>query len=318
MRQPKARPGVEALEGRALLSGGVKAMHRLSPPAVRPAAAAINLSGNWALQGRDPNGTDWLADLVLQPAANGKTLSGYFDWHANALGAYGREYITGTFDPATRLVRLVGTGLQNASGIRLSTYTAVLDPTGKFLTNGTWGTGFVFPANRWTAARARTVESNFDAGTNGWTVSPGTAVLTRPNSGGDPGGFARVGEKVARSGATMKAPAVYSGPWQGGAVVPSLLTFDVNVQSMQGVWVSGPVITLKGPGGSARFTVPSSSLAPNGNWRTYVLALDASTWSVTSGTLAGLLANVTSFTIQADTATGLETIGFDNVRLLAT
>src|SRR5262245_39492291 len=126
MRRPKSRPGVEALEGRALLSGGVKSLHQSAPRVVRPAVAPVDLSGNWALQGRDPNGTDWLADLVVQQTANGKTLSGYFDWQANALAAYGREYVTGTFDPATRLVRLVGTGLQNASGIRASTYTAVL------------------------------------------------------------------------------------------------------------------------------------------------------------------------------------------------
>ena len=315
MRCSKARVGVESLERRALLSSGPRPSVR-GP--VHVSSAPVNLNGNWAVQGRDSSGTLWMAELVIRQAANGKTLSGYFNWQSEGYAAYGRETVTGTYDPVIRTIRLTGTNLENASGISLSTYFARVDTTGRYLLDGTWGTGFVFPANRWTGVRARIVESNFDAGTNGWTVSPGTATFVRSPVGGDPGGFARVGERIARSGATLKAPFVYAGRWQGGTAVPSLLSFDVNVLSMQGIWISGPVLTLRGPGGSARLTVPSSTLAANGHWRTYVVALNAATWSISSGTLDGLLNNVTSFTIQADTATGLETIGFDNVRLLTT
>src|SRR4051794_12375474 len=107
MRRPNARLGIEPLEGRALLSGNA-ALHAVTAPrSIRASSVPVNLNGNWALQGRDPNGTRWLADLVIRQASNGKALSGFFDWQANGYAAYGREDFTGTYDPVTRSIRLV-------------------------------------------------------------------------------------------------------------------------------------------------------------------------------------------------------------------
>jgi hypothetical protein len=281
--------------------------------------APVDLSGMWALQGRDVAGTDWLANLVIQQnlTSGGGTLSGYFDWQSTNLAAYGREYFTGTYSASTRLVHLEGNRLENARGIVLGRYDAKVDATGNLLVDGSWSTGIV--SDDWTAARARTTESSFSTGLDGWQVVPSTAAtLTRVSSGGDPGGYARVEEAGPGGQTRLSAGSKFAGGWQGGTRVPTLLSFDYQVIEASGPWVAGPIIQLTGLGGAARLELPISAIPSVGQWRTFVFALDAATWSVTSGSLAGLLRNVTALSISADSSDGAESLAFDNIRLLVT
>ncbi len=280
---------------------------------------AVDLSGAWALQGRDLAGTNWLAELVVQevPSSDGGALSGYFNWHSTDFATYGREYFTGTYTASTRLVHLRGERLENAQGIVLGMYDARLDPTAMVLLDGSWSGGI--NSNDWTAARARATESTFDTGLDGWRVLPSpTNTLTLVNSGGDPGGYARVDDVGQGGQSSLSAGAKFAGSWQGGTSVPSLISFDFQVLAADEPLVAGPIFQLSGPGGTARLELPTSVVPGNGRWRTFVFALETATWTVTSGSLAGLLGNVSSFTISTDYTLGPESIAFDNVRLLVT
>jgi hypothetical protein len=279
----------------------------------------VDLTGSWAVRALDVQNTGWVGDLVIQAVRTntGATLTGYFDWQSVPIGTYGRETFLGTYTKNDQLIHLEGQSLENAYGLALGIYDAKVDATGKFLTDGRWAGGI--ESNDWTAARAQVTESTFETGLDGWQVTPTPATtLTRVSTGGDPNGYAQVDDTGQGGQSSLVAGQKFLGNWQFGTEVPSLLCFDLNLISGTEALVAGPVIQLSGPGGTARLELPTSLFPGTGQWRTFVFALDTATWTVTSGSLGGLLGNVTSFTISTDYTVGAESIGFDNIRLLIT
>ncbi len=150
---------------------------------------------------------------------------------------------------------------------------------------------------------------------NDWSFSS-TGGVTNPGTGGNGGGFCRVVDGTGTSVAL--APARFLGNLSSlngtGA-----LTVDFRLVS-----VSGPVvgtsqfIRLSGPGGIASVAltpaeIPASTLV----WKTLRYPLTASAWNVSSGTWAGLLANVTECRIEAEVVNGSEIVGLDNFGRLA-
>lgn len=74
---------------------------------------------------------------------------------------------------------------------------------------------------------------------------------------------------------------------------------------------------LSGPGGSAQWIGPTPT-GPTG-WVTLSVLVDESNWNVTSGTWAGLLSDVTSFSVRIELV-GTSVLppdqdGVDNVRI---
>lgn len=119
-----------------------------APPAREPAPHAAPV-GAWDLQATDTAGTRWIATLVILQDT-GDNLRGYIDW-CGGNGHGGRELVTGSFDPATRVVQLRGHAIEHGRGITTGVYRVDLAPDGIRLLNGSWG-GDGIPGN-WNALR---------------------------------------------------------------------------------------------------------------------------------------------------------------------
>src|SRR6202021_502771 len=88
--------------------------------------------GVWDVRGKDSGNTRWIGTLVLTTGDLG-TLVGHVDWFGSEGdfdGASGREYVSATFDPKTRILKLMGTKLEYPRKITLGTYRAELTEDG--------------------------------------------------------------------------------------------------------------------------------------------------------------------------------------------
>jgi hypothetical protein len=148
------------------------------------------------------------------------------------------------------------------------------------------------------------------AGLADWSFG-NTGGATNPGSGGNSGGFCQIADGTGASYAY--APSRYLGDWSplNGS---GRLTIDVRILSHGGTPVDvAEFIRLSGPGGTAVVPMPAADLPPVGRiWKTYGFPLQAASWTVTTGTWAGLLANVTECRIQMEFINGTEVVGFDN------
>lgn len=159
------------------------------------------------------------------------------------------------------------------------------------------------------------VVETFDTDLADWSFL-NTGGITNPGSGGNAGGFCRVADGSGASYAY--APSRFLGDWSSFAA-SGVFTIDVRLVSASAAPVDiAEFIRLSGPGGTASVPMPAASLPPAGRlWRTFAFALDGSAWTVSSGTWAALLANVTECRIQAEFTNATEVVGLDNVgRLL--
>jgi hypothetical protein len=157
--------------------------------------------------------------------------------------------------------------------------------------------------------RACEVET-FEVGLAGW-IGDG-ASISRIDSDGDVGGFLQVTEQGG-SGRVV-APAWYYGDWSamnGGGSIGFSFTFLANDVEPGGGQIR---VELAGPGGSAVASTPSDPFAPRSHlWKVLSWPLDASAWNVTSGTWAGLLADVRELAISADISPANQRFGLDNL-----
>lgn len=113
--------------------------------------------GTWSVVGKDDAKTSWKAKLVLKSDDKDnyppQKFKGYFDWVGDN-GMTGREYIIqGDFNYDTRVLRLVGTELEDAHpGIKTSLYTIEMNKNADKLENGFWKSCGVVPGV-WEATR---------------------------------------------------------------------------------------------------------------------------------------------------------------------
>jgi hypothetical protein len=126
-----------------LASGGGAGSGRPAPGRTTAQTDPVTQIGisTWDLRGRDS--VEWFAVLVIDKVilnAFGNTFEGYFDWYSSGAPA-GREIFNGMYTSSTRKVNIQGIRLENARGIGMGRYEALLSEDGNHLTRGTWNGG---------------------------------------------------------------------------------------------------------------------------------------------------------------------------------
>ncbi len=183
------------------------------------------------------------------------------------------------------------------------------------MTNGSWSAVSAAVVALVLAAAVPTlavpIVTTWDSGTlEGWTFT-GVAYgywQVAP-TGGNPAGWAQFYDTNSTYTAdTLHAPAAYLGnyqPYLGG-----WLEWDQTTGKPAAI---GPSITLVGPGGRAFYDAP----VPGSTWSHVKVFLAPQYWTVSQGTWAGLMANVTDLNIVGDIASGSGTVelGLDNFTL---
>ena len=258
------------------------------------------------------------------------------------------HYLNGTIAPPLYTFRIAGPGgsaraIGGASTVPPADvwthYAVTLDPAQWVIESGTWqgiltSVNSLLVAGEFVTGQEQVLIDNvrlsgtilpvvvscvvadFSApGTEEWSFS-GTASATNPGSGGNGGGFCSIGDGAANSYAY--APSRFLGNWSSldGS---GRLSIDLRVLARSGVDEGAPeLIRISGPGGEAHV-----SLAPGGLpaaarvWKRLTFPLAAGSWTLVSGTWAGLLANVTQCRIDLEYFGSTETVGFDNFARLA-
>jgi hypothetical protein len=108
-------------------------------------------TGVWKLTGRDPEGTGWKADIVIEKVRN-NNFDGYFDWYMESNSDYrGKEYFTGRFDNITEKVFFQGTRLENSKNLALGKYEAYVTTQRDKFYNGRWEEPDGIPKSDWQA-----------------------------------------------------------------------------------------------------------------------------------------------------------------------
>ena len=161
--------------------------------------------------------------------------------------------------------------------------------------------------------------SGFANSLEGWTkIFEQTTSISHSASGGNPGGYARNIDQ-GPSGGDILAPSSWLGDWRG--YEGGRLSWDFRMFSAgpnDGTPFGPTMATLSGPGGTAVFTSATVPTVAAG-WYANSVPMQATSWTVTGGTWAGVLANVTEFKLQIEavfsTAFPGEVTGIDNVML---
>jgi len=108
-------------------------------------------TGLWKLNGRDPEGTEWKADIVITNVRN-NNFDGYFDWYMEPDSDYrGKEYFTGQFDNITDQIFFHGTRLVNSNNLTLGNYEAYVSIQRDMFYNGRWEEPDGIPRSDWQA-----------------------------------------------------------------------------------------------------------------------------------------------------------------------
>ncbi|MDD3642749.1 MAG: FlgD immunoglobulin-like domain containing protein [Candidatus Krumholzibacteria bacterium] len=155
------------------------------------------------------------------------------------------------------------------------------------------------------------LSNTFNAsGIGDWTFRNAGAV-SNPGSGGNGGGYARVGDATGNSYGI--APPAFLGDWSAvdGA---GYMTVDIRILSSSGTNLGSPdFIRISGPGGAAHVSLSADDLTiPSRVWKTFAFPIDEASWTMESGTWAALLAQVDECRIDLEYFDGSETVGFDN------
>jgi hypothetical protein len=153
-----------------------------------------------------------------------------------------------------------------------------------------------------------TALSTFSEGTEDWAVEVGCLMWWNQTDGVPPGAL-NTSDNDAYSGAQIRAPQKFLGDWSGlnGA---GILRFELRYYDLDGYTINSlPWVQLSGPGGTAEVTF---DLEVQPHWCPYEVPIDAAAWTVTAGTWAELLANVTKVLVSMDFTWGQDSHGLDN------
>jgi DNA-binding beta-propeller fold protein YncE len=143
-----------------------------------------------------------------------------------------------------------------------------------------------------------------------WTFAS-TGGVSSPSTGGNSGGYLRIADGGGTSLAF--APSRFLGDWSAldgsGRLTIDLRLFS-NSADPEDV---AEFIRISGPGGAASVPLAAADLPENNRqWQNYEFPMDQATWTLTEGTWAGLLANVTECRITVEFVDGSEVVGVDN------
>lgn len=165
------------------------------------------------------------------------------------------------------------------------------------------------------SATAQKAKSTFDTHLEGWTMV-GNGTFSHQSSGGNPGGYARWVDVSGPNGdGWAVAPADYRGSWASLTTYGALKWDHRIVNPGNGTTFLNGRAEISGPGGAAFYQSP---VQMNSNWTTFSAPIKQPSWSITSGTWASLVTNVTSLKIRLEAVWGgtvLDQAGIDNVYL---
>jgi len=165
------------------------------------------------------------------------------------------------------------------------------------------------------------VTSTFDTDADGWTLKAGhVGTYQYVSSGGNPGGYVQYTDTGSTAGHIV-APAKFLGDWSNLDGVGTLSWDHTVVQQGTGTTSVPLRAFLIGSGGLDAAYIDGGS-PTIGSWTTATADIVEADWTVTSGTWAGLLANVTSLELRIEVFSGgvnppPEIEGIDNVILTA-
>lgn len=148
-----------------------------------------------------------------------------------------------------------------------------------------------------------TTATNFDDGTlQGWLPVGDTAGVSNPGS------FIQMLDVTKGVACWMVAPDSFLGDWHGVSAVSADL-----IEFYGGALWSPAKFQISGPGGSYTHVFKTR---PTSVWSTFTAPLVESEWTRTSGSWDALLSEVSDFRILLEFASGDESNGLDNVRLI--
>jgi len=149
----------------------------------------------------------------------------------------------------------------------------------------------------------------FDTDAQGWLAING-GTLTYQSSGGNPGGFLQVADATSED-FLLQAPGSLLGDWS--ALLGATVSFDaININGATPDYDPFGIVTLSGPGGTVQFDLAASGQPPaDGAWHHYSATLSVANFGAG---LPGVLANVSSFTVEGEFHAGVsEVVGIDNI-----
>jgi hypothetical protein len=153
------------------------------------------------------------------------------------------------------------------------------------------------------AADSVIVKTTFDSDLGGWTTNTQPDVSWSAK-GGNPGGEALFTDVTSGVGTVLLAPSTFLSPAINFTKLDgkAFISFQHRMVKETGVNATGNyALTMSGPGGTATFAGGLSIvLAKKNKWMTVVAPLIEADWMMSSGTWAGLLANVTSIQVPME------------------
>lgn len=146
--------------------------------------------------------------------------------------------------------------------------------------------------------------SRFDSGTEGWRPAGGVGMSWQ-SAGGNPGGYL-FGSDGGGDRWGFASPESWCGDWR----FYRLLAFDYRIVSGTYGWGNGDFVQILGANGT---TLSGSIPEPNNTWKRYEVPLTAAHFGVTEEVLATVLRTVVQVVLLAETVTGDDQEGIDNV-----
>jgi hypothetical protein len=115
---------------------------------------------------------------------------------------------------------------------------------------------------------------------------------------------------------SIVAPQQFYGNWHCTSELFPMLSLDMCVLFPRTAPQLPMRVVISGPAGLATLSLPLAAGPTYRRWQTVLLPLDASLWSMTSGSWEALMTDVDELAINAEFFNGDEATGFDNIRLL--
>jgi hypothetical protein len=159
--------------------------------------------------------------------------------------------------------------------------------------------------------------ASFDTGDEGWTTPVG-GNQTWQATGGNAGGWLQVEDLDGNTDILLHAPSAWLGNWS--AYLGGTFSFDAkNVNGISTDWPGFGEVTITGVTGSVVLDIAAAGQpTADGLWHHYSVALTPAAGGTGSASLASVLANVTSLTINGELHAGPgEIVGFDNIQVTA-
>jgi hypothetical protein len=147
-------------------------------------------------------------------------------------------------------------------------------------------------------------------GIDTWSYQDAGA-MSNPGDDGNGGGFLRFGDASGNSYAFT--PSRFLGDWSA-LNNNGYVTLDIRVLSSSGNNLGSPeFVRLSGPGGAAHVSLAAGDLPTSGRiWKNFRFLLNASEWTLDSGSWTGLMAEITACRIDVEFFDNTELIGLDN------